>query len=80
METDGMKWPLVLFTVLGQYVIARPSSAVLAGWRWGPTGSPASAGAQYVFRLLMGIGFLLGDASRFTAARVSLNLIRQVLR
>ena len=59
MGNGWHEWPLVLFTVLGQCVVGATIVSGLAGWRWGPTGSPAAAGAQYVFIwLLMGIGFL----------------------
>ncbi len=60
MGNGWHEWPLVLFTVLGQCVVG---ATIVSGLGWlalgGPTGSPAAAGAQYVFIwLLMGIGFL----------------------
>ncbi len=73
MGNGWHEWPLVLFTVLGQCVVG---ATIVSGLGWlalgGPTGSPAAAGAQYVFYLAVdGHWFsCFGDASRFTAARV----------
>ncbi len=59
MGNGWHEWPLVLFTVLGQCVVG---ATIVSGLGWlalGTNGSPAAAGAQYVFIwLLMGIGFL----------------------